>query len=214
MKFYKLTDQEMQTHGNFQWELGKWYEIPEENQGNDLCSESWFHCYNDPYLAILLNPIHANIENPRLFEIEVDGDSMEDKGLKFGFTKMRLVKEIKIPEVSMEQRVEFAIRCALEVCHDKKFVSWANKWLSGEDRSPETAYVTYVTYYALSYVSDASDAAAYFVTYAAIHVLTCVSYYVACSISNAASASYYVASNHANFDLIEIVNKVFGKNNG
>ena len=91
--YCKLTDQNLQTHNNFQWELGEWYEIPKEDQGGNLCSSSWFHCYNDPRLAVIFNPIHTNFNNPRLFEIEVEGNCKEDKNVKFGFTKMRLVKE-------------------------------------------------------------------------------------------------------------------------
>lgn len=42
-----------------------------------------------------------------------------------------------------KQRLEIivatGIKCELEVCSDESFVSWANKWLSGEDRSHSSA---------------------------------------------------------------------------
>ena len=57
MKGYKLTNQEMQTHNGFQWELGEWQETSGEG---GLCGPGWLHYYSDPLLAVLLNPIHAD----------------------------------------------------------------------------------------------------------------------------------------------------------
>ena len=39
----------------------------------------WLHCYSDPLLAVLLNPIHGNYDNPRLFEAEIEGSAQEKK---------------------------------------------------------------------------------------------------------------------------------------
>ena len=61
MKLYKLTDEKMQTYNGFQWVLG---ETHETNGEGNLCGPGWLHAYTDPLLAILLNPIHANISNP------------------------------------------------------------------------------------------------------------------------------------------------------
>jgi hypothetical protein len=52
---------------------------------------------------------------------------------------MTTVRRIEIPVVTTEQRVKYAILCALEVCQEPSFVTWANKWLSGEDRSERSA---------------------------------------------------------------------------
>jgi hypothetical protein len=132
----KLTDQDLKTYNGCQWALGEW----KETSGNgDLCSPGWLHGYKHPLLAVLLNPIHATFDNPRLFRIEVAGLMKDDLGLKFGATEMRLVEEISLPAVTDEQRVRFAIFCALEVCKDAKFVAWANRWLSGEDQSSAAA---------------------------------------------------------------------------
>lgn len=48
--------------------------------------------------------------------------------------------EIPLPEVTTEQYVEIAVRVSLLVCDDKKYVKWANNWLSGKDRSAKAAY--------------------------------------------------------------------------
>jgi hypothetical protein len=92
---YKLTDQNMQTFAGAQWTLG---EFKETSGAGGLCTSGWLHYYSDPILAAFLNPIHARIEKPRLFEIEVQGKIKGNNGLKFGCTKMRLIKELKFVE--------------------------------------------------------------------------------------------------------------------
>lgn len=136
--YYKLTNQKLQTGNKFQWKLGKWVEaLGAPDRG--LCTDSWLHCYDSPLLAVLHNPIHANITNPRLFEVEGLGVIKDNNGIKRGCQKMRLVKEILVPTVTQEQCVAYGILCAKMVCTLPTFVSWADRWLSGEDRSKVAA---------------------------------------------------------------------------
>ena len=132
MKLYKLTDQDMRTHGGYQWSLGVWHKT---SGWGDLCGPGWLHAYADPLVALFLNPIHTNIPNPRLFEAEGDGAFRDDNGLKCGVTRLRLTEELPVPTVTIEQRVRFAIGCALTVYTEPSFVAWANGWLSGSDRT-------------------------------------------------------------------------------
>ena len=132
MKRYKLTAQNMQTYGGCQWEL----DVKKKTSGKgDLCNDGWLHVYTHPLLAVLLNPIHANFKNPRLFECECGGLCKTDNGLKEGWMEVTLVKELDMPQITTEQKVKFAIYCALEVYKEKSFVTWAEDWLSGKDRS-------------------------------------------------------------------------------
>ena len=133
---YKLTDQAMQTHRGYQWTLG---EPRQTSGGGDLCSRGWLHAYTDPLLAVLLNPIHANFSDPRLFKGTGTRECREDNGLKVGYTSIVLTEEMPLPEVTLEQRVRFAILCALEVCTEPAFVTWTNGWLDGSDRTLKTA---------------------------------------------------------------------------
>ena len=142
--YYKLTNQKMQTYHGFQWTLGKWYKIPKRNRGWGLCSRSWFHCYNDPLLAVLLNPKHANIENPLLFVCEIRGYIATECGLKFGFTEMKLTKEIPVPVITDTQRIAFGILCAQKVYKEPGWNLWADNWLLGKDRSKEATEKTWV----------------------------------------------------------------------
>ena len=135
MKLYKLTDQNMRTYAGFQWELST---ERTATGGGPLCTNAWLHAYTDPLLAVLLNPIHADIQKPRLFEC--DGDvGATDHGLKVGCTALTLKKEMPLPETTTEQRVRFGILCAKEVCRGPAWLEWADAWLDGDDRSARAA---------------------------------------------------------------------------
>ena len=131
MTLYKLTDDCGQTWGETQWGPGVTHTAPGTGQ---LCSDGWIHAYTDPLLAILLNPIHANFPEPRLWECEGDVGAT-DHGLKVGCTSLTTVREIPVPAITTEQRVRFAILCARQVYHGPEWLAWADNWLSGADRS-------------------------------------------------------------------------------
>jgi hypothetical protein len=134
--YYKMTDENMRTYGDCQWELG----VKKVTNGKgELCGPGFLHCYTNPLLAGFLNPIHANFKNPRLFEVAVGGDERHDYGIKCGFSEMMLAKEIAVPAITTEQRVKFALLCAASVYKDTNFVKWSKNWTNGLDRSAEAA---------------------------------------------------------------------------
>ena len=162
MKKYKLTDQNLQTHNGFQWTLG--VEMQIDGNSNHLCNSHWLHYYHHPLLAVLLNPIHADVKNPKLFEVKANGKHLDDNGLKGGCTKMTLIKELVLPEVTLINKVAFGILCSLEVYKDTKYVKWAKSWLSGQDRTAYAAYAAYAANaayaaYAAAYAANAAYAA-------------------------------------------------------
>jgi len=177
---YKLTDQNMQTRNGFQWKLGEWCEATGDiEQG--LCSDAWLHCYSDPLLGLFLNPIYGGIVTPRIFEAEVSGTGISSYGLKEGYRKMKLVKELGTVTLTLTQRVAFGILCGKAVCRDKKWNKWADNWLSGKDRSTYAAntatnvvYDNYTTAYAAARIAtnaavDVADAAAIHAAHAAAY---------------------------------------------
>jgi len=188
---YKLTTQDLTTYNDTKWVLNEWKETSGKGE---LCTEGWLHCYTNPLLAILLNPIHARIDNPKLFKCEVDGKYLGDNGLKEGWTRMRIIEEMEIPQLSNINKIAFGILCALEVCKDEKFVLWANNWLENKDRSKESAAAAaaYTAYYA-----------------AAAHYATAAAAYYAAAYANAAAAdaAYYTARNNKNINLIKLAKK-------
>ena len=133
---YKLTDEHNQTKDNTKW--GNNVSHTAKGKGKELCSDGWIHYYTHPLLAVLLNPIHANFITTKLWEAEASGKIINEP-LKSGCKTLRTIKEIPLPEISRVQRVAFGILCAKEVYDDKAWNSWADKWLSGEDRSNESA---------------------------------------------------------------------------
>jgi len=136
MIYYKLTDENDRTRGRTQWGEN----VSHSGTGaGELCSPGWIHAYTHPLLAVLLNPIHASFVNPHLWECEGSGAIKTDHGLKIGMQHCRTIKRIDLPVVSFKQRIRFGILCALTVYHEPSFVTWANAWLSGSDRSRYSA---------------------------------------------------------------------------
>ena len=137
---YKLTDQNMQTHGGFQWALGR----PREASGSGgLCGPGWLHAYSDPALAVALNPIHADYSNPRLFVAEGHGMLLDDRGLKCGVTQLTLVARQSPPKISTAAKVHFAILCGKMVYTRTDWLAWADAWLDRADRTAVAAYAAY-----------------------------------------------------------------------
>ena len=135
---YKLTTQELTTYKGFAWEIGKLYTI--DKMGAEMCSDQVFHAYASPPLAVLHNPIHANIANPRLWQAACD--VVISDGMKCGAKSMTLIRELPLPVVTLNQRVAYGIYCALTIYTEPAYVAWAARWLSGEDRSFRSALVT------------------------------------------------------------------------
>jgi hypothetical protein len=106
---YKLTDSETKTYGGFQWELG----TKRATCGSgELCGAGWLHYYQNPLLAVLLNPIHGDYRTPRLFEAHAGPVQKHDPGMKSGTTELTLLREIPLPAITTAQRVKFAQECA------------------------------------------------------------------------------------------------------
>jgi hypothetical protein len=160
---YKLLTQQMTSHGGMQWHIGGTNKATKS--GNAMCTDQVLHCYAYPELAVLLNPVHANIKEPRLFKIHCS-EIVANDGLKQACKEQTLVEELSLPVFSTTQRVAFGIKCALLVYKDQAFISWAEKWLSGEDRTVASAESA-AEYAAWSAAEHAAESAARSAEYAA-----------------------------------------------
>ena len=160
MKLYKLTDKKDQTRNATQWGTGITHTT---NGEGDLCGPGWLHAYEDPLLAVLHNPIHGNFKAPHLWEAEGEGEVKRDGQMKIGVTNLTTVRRIDLPVVSTVQRTAYGILCAKSVYSDVKWNQWADKWLSGEDRTEASALAAvYAARYAAVYAAaDAARAAEY-----------------------------------------------------
>jgi hypothetical protein len=136
---YKLTDQDGYTRrkqsGETRWVVGE--TVYPTGEGTKECRPGVLHDYAHPLLAILLNPIHASIPNPRMFEVEhTDASAVRTDQLKRWTTgTLRVLREIPIPEISIVARVRWAILVSLEMPQSKGYRRWAAAWLDGTDRT-------------------------------------------------------------------------------
>jgi len=199
---YKLTDSGMRTYYEFQWELGKWYETTGEG---DLCFSGWFHFYSDPLVGLFLNPVHAGIENPRLFRAEVEGNFIDDHGAKCGYSRARLIEELLVPQISSVQRVRFAILCAKEVYKEKEWNKWADNWLSGKDRTEESAAGAAYTVEGADSVAKITDITTKSAEVSAFYAAKSATF-TSEIIANAAKSAFY-ATESKEIDLIGIAQK-------
>jgi len=150
---YKLTDENGKTYRGCEWGPG----VSHSASGTgELCSTGWIHVYDSPWVAVMMNSYYADFENPRLWECEVSGNELNDHGLKRGVQKCMTVREIPMPVLTTEQRVEIAIRCALHGCTDDSFTRWAERWLDGTNRSIDMAWAAWTVMSEKTIGSDTS----------------------------------------------------------
>jgi len=208
---YKLTRQNNTTYNNCLWGEG----ITHETDGiGRLCGAGWLHAYSHPLLAVFLNPIHADIENPKLWECIGEGEYLNDNGLKCGFTRLTTVKEISLPEVTTEQRIAFAILCAMEVCGDPEWSTWADNWLRGNDRTETAARAAYwaadadlVAYWAAGAARAAAESACEAASEAASEAARAAARAARAADWAAGEAADWAADVAADLDLISIAKK-------
>lgn len=135
---YKLATQDYRTRVGFEnetrWQFGVRVEATgDPKQG--LCSDAYIHVYDDPALAMFLNPIHANIADPRILRVQCHGRSVNDCGLKRGYRAITPIGELQITPPSTTQAVAFGILVSLAVPQSDNYARWAHAWLAGADRS-------------------------------------------------------------------------------
>lgn len=107
----KLVDPNLQTRGFCQWKLGVTKKKPWRSNPA-LCTRDVFHCYPKGFAfrSLCCNIDHANIHSPRMFISKVSGSHVLDYN-KEGWTRMTLVKEIRLPKItrnSLQRLVDLA----------------------------------------------------------------------------------------------------------
>ena len=159
---YKLVSQTYTTQNATLWRdaHGKWLTVSASGEGSGLCTPGVIHFYDHPVLAVLFNPLHAEIDNPRLLKIRTSRPVAHD-GLKGGCKSACAVAELQVPPISRAQLIEFAIRVALHVYEEPTFRKWAHGWLTRRDRSSAAASAAHAcAYAATAAASDYASAAA------------------------------------------------------
>jgi hypothetical protein len=137
---YKLTDEYGNTKNNTHWDVGVKHEIAKELRDCTipLCSSSYIHAYENPLIAVFMNPAHADFKPPILW-LATGWVSRREGMLKCGCFSLRTIKKLPLPVLSITQRVKIGIHCALFVYTEPTFVEWAKNWLAGVDRTAAAA---------------------------------------------------------------------------
>ena len=207
MKAYKLTDSDGRTKLETQW--GENIAHSAKGQNKHLCSDGWIHFYTDTRLAVVINPRHADFHTPLLWECETSGKHIHEP-LKSGCKTLTTIRKIPLPEISLTQKIAFAILSAKEVCFDSKWVKWADGWLSGEDRSRKAADAAYAAY-TVAYAADTAvlDAAAFAADTAAAFAADVVAGVAAYAVAVPASAAAYAdtTSRDKTIDFVTLMDK-------
>ena len=121
---YKLTDAKGMTQNDTKWAVGTTNKH-KKCEDPQLCSGDVFHAYTNINLAYLLNPNHANIDNPVLWEC-TGNVAVKDYG-KVGCFSLTITKRLHTPkwvksDKSNLVKVAFAVLCAeavIKIYEDK-----------------------------------------------------------------------------------------------
>jgi hypothetical protein len=188
MKLYKLTEQDYTTYnGVMKWGEGITNKVrPCENPS--MCSSDVIHAYTDLNLALLLNPIHANITNPIIFESS--GKIIVKDWDKCGVFKLTTKKEIDAPEWYKSDKKNDVIIIFAILCAESVLYLFENKF--PEDKRPSEAIKVAKEYLKnknsvadYEAVYEAAYEAAYAADYASAYAA-----YAAARVANAANADY------------------------
>ena len=186
---YKLTNLHSQTRSATQWGENVTHELPVRD-AYQLCSYQVLHAYVSPELAVLMDPIHA-ILLPDAILWEVEGDVVLNDGTKVGCTRLTTLKQIPIPTITPEQRVTFAIKCALHAYKEPSWVAWAQAWLANTNRDAAAADAAYAA--AVAAAADAAAVYAYAYAAAAYTAADAATYTAYTAAADAADAAAYTA---------------------
>lgn len=133
MRKYIVTDAQGVTANGTRIEAGK--HTHTVGVANDVYSRVAKLCADSPLLAALQNPSNSPDAGKRLFQIDLWEVSVTSDQPR-AYT---VIKEAPFHEVSLQQKLVFAILALAEVYGDPVYVKWSNNWLSGADRGTTAA---------------------------------------------------------------------------
>ena len=161
---YKYMNAQDRTRGGMRWGKG----VTNRAIGDrfKLCADGVIHYYHSKYVAALMDPIQGQYTHSEytMRICKVEGEEITD-GIKYGARVVTTGRKVKPVEYTLEQRVEIAIRVSLLLDQPESYREWAQRWLSGEDRSAHAAGAAYAA--KAAYASFAARAAADDAAYAA-----------------------------------------------
>lgn len=211
MTYVKLTREDGTTRNNMPWAVGITNRAT--GRGNKLCTDGVLHVYDTPEQAAFMRLAYCD-SYTKAWEVRSRCKGVSD-GAKRGIKSCTVIREIELPELTIEQRVEIAICTSLLVYSDLRYAAWARRWLSGEDRTAKAALAeSRVAFARAAYACGAFTA-----YYAATAAVSAASYeahlghksYAGRATARAASCSAaYAAEAAGHIDLQSIIEEVLG----
>lgn len=178
MKLYKLTDQDGYTRrresGETKW-MKKFTLTKKPCKDPQLCSSDVIHAYTNANLGFLLNPLHANLKTPQIWEAL--GEIVVKDWGKVGCFSLTTTKKLKTPDwvkkYPQNVQIWFAILCyelvlkyfrknSFEDDRPRKAIEAAKEYLKTKSATAYTAAYTtdaaaYTAAYTVIYVTDAAE---------------------------------------------------------
>jgi hypothetical protein len=133
MARYLLTDAE-----NHTWRGSTIYpghSVFSSNTPDNIVSTNADEMGESALMAIMLNPWHSQLEQRKMLELEFSQISVVKSDPRISM----LVRETQVPSVTTDQKIVFALMVIQEVYKNEVFCNWSENWISGNDRSPESA---------------------------------------------------------------------------
>lgn len=139
---WKLTDPEGWTRRGTSGET-LWIPCPVERSTAGggiakLCTEAYTHAYADPILAEWFDPVHGEYGDRGLL-VQGEAGGIVDDGMKLGCEFFRSLEVVPRAGVPLAAKVRAGIECSLLVYAAPAYVTWAQRWLDGTDRSKPAA---------------------------------------------------------------------------
>lgn len=158
MRLWKLTDEKGQTYNDCQWGEGVKHTISRNKRSTELCTNGLIHAYENPNLALLLDPIHADFFTPMLWEAQ-GVVKARDWG-KCGCWSLTTIKKLELPEWYRDKNqfrrvaIMFAILCAESVLYlfekdntgddrPREAINAAKDYLSGINSHRDKSFYAY-----------------------------------------------------------------------
>jgi hypothetical protein len=210
VKLYKLTDKDGYTRrgesNETLWGENVTHEAKKE--GTALCTGQVIHAYESLEMAAFMHPAHAILKDPVAWEFEGEVVARE-KQVNCGVKKGTTVGRVALPEITTEQRVEIAIRCAVAFYTEPTFKKWADAWLDGSDRSDAAARAAaWAAAWAASRAARAAARAAEAAAWAAARAAEAAAWAARAADRAAAGAA---AGAEADVDVLAIIKTVLAK---
>lgn len=102
---------------------------------SDVVTENASEMGASPLVAIMLNPWHAQLEGPKMLEMQFTTEEDNARDPIFRIT----LREVGMPATTTDQKIIFALMVIVEVYQNELFNQWAQKWISGTDRGAMSA---------------------------------------------------------------------------